>query len=220
MEIPCCSFISNSLWLFFFYLVFTSIRGVYRYCLRKGKDLKATYSQGNDTYACVTGATSGIGKGFAFELASRGFNVLLVSRSESKLKAVQEELKSKYPGLLFDYVVSDFGENQSLQFYEDICAKINKFDIGLLVNNAGIMHIGRFNDIEAQQHLQVMEVNMLPYTMVTRYILPKMMNRNARSGIVMVSSLGIQASCAPVNAIYMATKAFDDSFARGLAYEV
>ena len=65
-----------------------------------------------------------------------------------------------------------------------------------------------------------MEVNMLPYAMVTRFIIPVMMNRNSRSGIVIVSSLGISASCGPLIATYLATKSFDDSFARGLAYEV
>ena len=113
MEIA--SFVSNSLWLLLFSDLFTSFRGVYKSCLRKGNNLKARYSQpGQDTYACVTGATSGIGKGFAFELARRGFNVLLVSRSETKLKSVKDELQSKYPQLHFDYVVADFGSNQSV----------------------------------------------------------------------------------------------------------
>lgn len=61
---------------------------------------------------------------------------------------------------------------------------------------------------------------MLPYALLTRYILPVMMERKARGGIIITSSVGIEMSCSPVNAIYMATKAFNDSFARGLAYEV
>lgn len=151
MEIPGCSFICNTLWLVFFYILFSIVRGLYLYCFRKGKDLRTMYTEeGKDTYACVTGATSGIGKGFAFDLAARGFNILLISRSESKLKKVQEELKSRYNSLKIDYVVADFGSNQSIEFYEKVSSEINKYDIGLLVNNAGIMYIGMFNEISAQ----------------------------------------------------------------------
>ena len=92
--------------------------------------------------------------------------------------------------------------------------------MGLLVNNAGIQHIGKFNTVEADKHLQAMEVNMLPYVMVTRFLLPVMMQRKTRSGVVMVSSLAVHMSCCPINGIYGATKAFDDAFARGLAYSV
>lgn len=60
---------------------------------------------------------------------------------------------------------------------------------------------------------------MLPYAMLARFIIPVMLERNTRSGIIFVSSLGIEMSCTPINAIYMATKAFDDSLSRGLAYE-
>ena len=85
------------------------------YSFRRGRDLIARYAEpGSDTYACVTGATSGIGTGFAVELAERGFNVLLISRSESKLKTVQGELKSRFKEVKFAYEVADFGSSNSI----------------------------------------------------------------------------------------------------------
>lgn len=79
----------SSLWLLFYYLLFYFLRGFYRHCIRRPKNLEVRYSNPNvPVWACVTGATSGIGLVFARELASRGFNILLVSRSEKKLKDV------------------------------------------------------------------------------------------------------------------------------------
>jgi 17beta-estradiol 17-dehydrogenase / very-long-chain 3-oxoacyl-CoA reductase len=49
------------------------------------------------SWAVVTGASDGIGKGIAFALAARGMNIALVSRTASKLQAVADEIKQKYP---------------------------------------------------------------------------------------------------------------------------
>ena len=133
------------LWLLIYYVSFSFLRGVYRHCLRPSKNLKARYSNPNvPVWACITGATSGIGLGFARELARRGFNIILVSRSKKKLEDTQAQLKSQFKGVNFLIRVADFGTDQSLQFYKDLADDISKNDIGLLINNAGIMQIGAF----------------------------------------------------------------------------
>ena len=78
------------LWLFIYYFAFNILRGFYRHCIRPSKNLKARYSNPNlPVWACITGATSGIGLGFARELARRGFNIILVSRTKKKLEDTQ-----------------------------------------------------------------------------------------------------------------------------------
>lgn len=64
----------------------------YKFFFRPGKELRK-YGE----WAVVTGATDGIGKAYAFELAKQGLNVLLVARSEEKLKETAQELRAKYP---------------------------------------------------------------------------------------------------------------------------
>ena len=65
----------------------------YKTLLRGGKNLKKSYGE----WAIVTGATDGIGKAMAFEMAKKGMSVLLVSRTKDKLEACKQELLAKYP---------------------------------------------------------------------------------------------------------------------------
>ena len=67
---------------------------VYRYMIRPRRNLKARY--GEKTWAVITGSTSGIGAGFARQLAEEGFNLVLVSRSRDKLEAQKAELAQKF----------------------------------------------------------------------------------------------------------------------------
>ena len=65
----------------------------------------------------VTGATDGIGKAIVFELAARGFNVVLVSRSIDKLTATAKEIKEMNPGVQTRTLVMDFTEDTSVSAY-------------------------------------------------------------------------------------------------------
>ncbi|ROT78531.1 hypothetical protein C7M84_002736 [Penaeus vannamei] len=96
------------------------------------KDLVGKYGK----WAVVTGSTDGIGKSYAKELASKGMNVLLVSRTKAKLERVAQEISSKY-GVETDIVQADFSEGRSV--YGNIAEHLKGKDIGILVNNVGML---------------------------------------------------------------------------------
>nr|XP_025036710.1 very-long-chain 3-oxoacyl-CoA reductase-like [Pelodiscus sinensis] len=88
----------------------------------------------------VTGATSGIGKAYAHELAKRGLNVVLISRSMPKLKQVAAEIEEQH-GRSTRVVEADF--TQGSEIYASIDAALQGLEIGILVNNVGMTYAPR-----------------------------------------------------------------------------
>merc|ERR1719382_728797 len=78
---------------------------LYAFFFRKGMRL-SRYGE----WAVVTGATDGIGKAYAFELAKKGLSVLLLSRTPEKLQEVQKEIREKYPKVQVEVLPIDFGK--------------------------------------------------------------------------------------------------------------
>ncbi len=108
----------STAYLSLYYLLFHFAAAIYKLCLRRSLDLNRRYSlKGVRVWACITGATSGLGLAFAHELAGRGFNILLVSRSELKLKNTQTQLKEKFKEINTSYIVADLGKDQSVEYY-------------------------------------------------------------------------------------------------------
>lgn len=81
------------------------------------------------------------------------------------------------------------------------------------------MYPGGFLEVSPELTMQTMEVNIFPLALLTRFMLPIMRNRKARSGIINVSSLVSQHNAMPNNAVYGGTKSFDDHFSRCLALD-
>ena len=96
------------------------------------------YGPKGSVWAVVTGATDGIGKAIAFELASRGFNIVLVSRNSDKLTAAAKEIRETNAGIQTRTLVFDFTEDTSLPAYQALAKKVSDIDIAVLVNNVGV----------------------------------------------------------------------------------
>lgn len=186
-------------------------------CIRFGPNLKKRYGKG---YAVVTGGTGGLGLGYAEEFARRGINVLLVSRTESKLKACQADLKKKYPTVEVDYVTADFSNLQP-----DIIAvlqdKFDSLEISCLVNNCGISyhHAERLTDIDDALVDRLIEINVRSLTIITRMILPQMIQRKKGDIINVTSADGTMQTGAPFYAVYSGTKGYVALFSKSLAHE-
>jgi 17beta-estradiol 17-dehydrogenase / very-long-chain 3-oxoacyl-CoA reductase len=108
----------------------------YRHFIRAGKNLRARYG----SYAIVTGATDGIGKAIAMRLAERcGMNLILVSRTESKLKEVANEITQAYPKVQVDTVAIDFSaiDDQSVEKLRQL---VKQYEVGVLINNVGLSY--------------------------------------------------------------------------------
>ncbi|CAB9530888.1 oxooacyl-coA reductase let-767 (Partial), partial [Seminavis robusta] len=141
------------------------LESIYVYFLRPAKDLKKL-----GEWALVTGATDGIGKAYVYALAKRGISVVMVSRTESKLQALKEEMEEKkYDGVSFKYVVvdySNFDETVRNHLYNET----KDLDIGVLVNNVGMSYRypRYFHELKSEEVDQLTELNISSTTWMTK----------------------------------------------------
>uniref|UniRef100_A0A7S2N405 Uncharacterized protein n=1 Tax=Haptolina brevifila TaxID=156173 RepID=A0A7S2N405_9EUKA len=187
---------------------------LYKTLLRPGKNLKKAYGE----WAVVTGATDGIGKAMAFELARKGSNVLFVGRSAEKLKAVLAECAAKYPNVTLKSAVVDFAALSSASA-KSLAEMISGLEVGVLINNVGISYDFPqwYHELTDEEVDRIMTVNMQSVVWMTRAVLPGMRERK-RGAVVNMSS----ASARPPNpllTVYSSTKGFVENFTKSLALE-
>lgn len=161
-------------------------------------------------FALVTGASSGIGKDFVYELAKQGFNLHLVSRDFQKLNKIKDDIESKFGTQVF-VNSKDLSNDQDVN---DLLKEIKFQDIGLLVLAAGYGSSGKFEDLDIENEVSMIDVNCRSVIKICHHFVQ---NRNhfKPRGIVLFGSLvGFQG--VPWTSTYAATKAFIQSFAEGL----
>ncbi|XP_040185057.1 inactive hydroxysteroid dehydrogenase-like protein 1 isoform X2 [Rana temporaria] len=167
-------------------------------------------------WAIVTGATSGIGKAYAEELASHGMNIILVSRNPEKLKKVSEDIAATYK-VKTRFVVADFSLGREV--YPHIKEALRNVEVGILVNNAGVLYDYPeiTTEVPEEKLWEIINVNIGAAVMMVHIVLPGMVQRK-RGAIVNVSS----ATCmkpTPLMNVYASSKSFMDAFSRALNYE-
>jgi short-subunit dehydrogenase len=167
--------------------------------------------------ALITGASAGIGHEFTQQLAARARSLILVARREQKLSELRDELRQQYPNLTVRIRKTDLADLAQLK---ELMAWIDseKIDVDLLINNAGLGDVGPFGTSDPIRNEQIMLVNMVALTSLTRHLLPQMIARKC-GGILNVSS---SAGFLPIPnfAIYAATKAYVTSFSEALRAEL
>ena len=153
-------------------------------------------------WAVVTGASSGIGRAFAEQLAANGLNLVLTSRRADLLDRLGKELADRHE-IEFRPVPVDLGLPDGPAALADAAAGL---DVGLLVSNAGDKLLGDLADLEPGLLAREMQLNATTHLMLTRHFAPRLVQRK-RGGILLVSSLaGLQG--VPSIANYAATKAY------------
>lgn len=136
-------------------------------------------------WAIVTGASSGIGKEFARQLAASGLHLILVARRLPLLEEVGRTLAQEY-GIAYRAVGLDLsGED----FLEALATATRDLDIGLLVSNAGTGNPGEFLSIEPAVLHQVVQLNVLAHLNLAHHFGRRMAGRG-RGGIILVSAMG------------------------------
>lgn len=167
--------------------------------------------------ALITGASAGIGREFARQLAGRAHSLILVARREQKLNELRDELRQQYPNLTVRIRKTDLADLAQLK---ELMAWLDqeKIEVNLLINNAGLGDLGPFATSDPIRNQQMMLLNMVALTSLTRHFLPQMIARK-RGGILNVSS---SAGFLPIPnfAIYAATKAYVTSFSEALRAEL
>jgi short-subunit dehydrogenase len=166
--------------------------------------------------ALITGASGGIGEELARILAAHKHDLVLVARSEAKLKALAEDL-SRAHGVRAQGLAMDLSDPAAPpRLFETL--KAQGIAVDVLVNNAGFGARGAYAEIDYDVEARMIQLNMTALAHLTRLFLPGMIAR--RSGKVL--NLGSTAAFAPgpFMAMYYASKAFVVSFSEALAEEV
>jgi short-subunit dehydrogenase len=167
-------------------------------------------------YALITGATKGIGKAIAEELAKRKIDVLLVARSDNLLKEFAEYLSQKYVVQAYYFKV-DLSEINAAKKIISWC-NLHNFPVSILINNAGYGLGGKLEKYSLREHIELMNVNMIVCVELIYLFLPQLKEQPRAYIMNMASGAAYQA--VPGLNIYAATKAFILSFSRGLRYEL
>ena len=166
--------------------------------------------------ALITGASSGIGEAYAGALAARGMDLILVARSEDKLKALAKQLAEVHSRRV-EVVAADLTHAGAAQKVHAAAAALS-MPVDVLVNNAGFGTAGSFYKLDAARERDEILLNCAAVVDLCHAFLPDMVARGA-GGIINVASMAAFQAL-PTMTVYAATKAFVFSFTEGLRGEL
>ncbi|GAA48336.1 estradiol 17-beta-dehydrogenase 12 [Clonorchis sinensis] len=172
-------------------------------------------------WAVITGASDGIGKAFAQELASDGLDVMLISRSAGKLEALATELRKTY-GVSVKYIAVDFTQEN---IYDDIRKEVDALSsIACLVNNVGMVNVSPM-EFCFEEGMCVDKIhdyiacNCLSMAAMTHIVLPRLVAQKSGAALINLASFtSIQPL--PYISLYTGTKAFVRQLSESLKPEV
>lgn len=167
--------------------------------------------------ALITGASAGIGREFARQLAGRAGSLVLVARRLDRLEELRNELTKKHPNLNVHCRAVDLSQSNQV---DELCVWLEreKIAVDFLINNAGLGDRGSFVTSDPQRVREMLAVNIMALTTLTRALLPGMIEKR-RGAILNVSS---SAGFLPIRklAVYAASKAYVTSFSEAVRGEV
>ena len=170
--------------------------------------------------AMVTGASSGIGEAYAERLAADGWDLVLVARRRDRLEQVAGRLTAAHG---VSAVVLDVDLADSVQL-EALCAESADLPLGMLVNNAALAHYKPFATLPAREAQELVQLNVLAPVMLSRAVIPGMLERAEGAVINVASLLAFSGSWdrpfLPKRAVYAASKSFLLTFTQILAGEL
>jgi short-subunit dehydrogenase len=171
----------------------------------------------DDCNALITGASAGIGREFARQLAGRARSIILAARRDERLTELADQLQREHPTLVVHIRKVDLADLGQLQDFLEWLDR-EKVEIDLLINNAGLGDSGLFAKSNPDRNKEMTDVNVTALTLLTRHLVPQMIAKH-RGGILNVSS---SAGFLPIpgSAVYAATKAYVTSFSEALRAEV
>jgi short-subunit dehydrogenase len=166
--------------------------------------------------ALITGASSGIGLELARLFAADGWDVVLVARSEAKLRELADSL-SRDRGISAGVIVADLAKpDAAADIVKTLTGRGQTIDA--LVNNAGLGVAGAFVATDGRAELEMIQVNCVALTQLTKLLLPGMVARKRGRILNVASTAAFQPG--PLMAVYYATKAYVLSFSEAIADEL
>ena len=166
--------------------------------------------------ALITGASGGIGYELALLFARDGFDCILVARSQDKLKALATRLEQEHHVRTL-VIAKDLSRASAVdEIYEEVTAAGLAVDV--LVNNAGFPVFGLFNETDLKAELEMLQVNVVALTALTKLFLKGMVERRVGRILNLASTAAFLPG--PLMAVYYASKAYVLSFSQALANEL
>ena len=173
-------------------------------------NLKEKYGE----WALITGASSGIGKEFATQLAAKGLHVVLVARRLEKLQLLAKDLETQY-AIKTLVIEADLCNNN---FLATILEKLNVLNISVLINNAGFGTTGPFLEQDIDRQIQMIDLNC-KVPIILAHHFGKAMKEQKKGLIINIASSAAFLPM-PLWSNYAATKAYLMQFSNALAYEL
>lgn len=176
----------------------------------------AAEKTGGGKYALVTGATSGFGYEFAKLFAANGFNLVLVARSEEKLRDLAADLTQTFLIEVLPLAKDLFKPTAAEEIHSTLTAR--NITIDVLVNDAGQGEHGNFLEYDLARDMDMIQLNVTSLVSLTKLFLRDMVARNEGKILQVASLLGKYPT--PLMTVYAATKAFVIAFTEGLIKEL
>ncbi len=165
-------------------------------------------------WALITGASSGIGREFAIQLSKKGLNIIAVGKNEERLAQTVETVKK-----ISDVKIISYAVDLSLQEnVRSLIVDLSKYQIDLLINNAGFGLYGEFTELELSDIEKMIEVNIKTLTVLS-HVFSKQMIARKFGGIINIASVAGHIPL-PYFSAYAATKAYVYNFSLGLWAEL
>lgn len=168
------------------------------------------------SFALITGASKGIGKSIALQLAANKKDLLLIARSEQQLQELATDVQKKY-GIKAYYLSMDLSRQEASRHVFNWCSE-NGYDVDMLINNAGYGLSGSFERYTLEEHVNMMQLNMNVVVEMTYLFLPQLKKQPKAYILNIASSAAYQAI--PYLSLYAASKSFVLQFSRGLHHEL
>jgi len=195
--------------------------GVWRHVLRPRKPLKHRYGvAGVEPWVLITGGASGIGKGYALELAREGFNIYIVDKNRSECQSTQKEIQ-RAAGVASEFMIYDFGglanPQEAQNFMGNLRCGMQGKDLAVLINNVAEFQHEEFADVSLETIYRASNVNCHAQAVLTNAFLNQLISRPARSCIVSVGTNAAEP-CNPRYrfALYGATKSYNHILSSGI----
>ena len=168
-------------------------------------------------FALITGASRGIGRALALGLAQRGYDLLVVARSADQLAELAREVQASYQRQT-QALALDLTQPAAAAAVAAWAARQAPEGLAVLVNNAGYGLWGRFEQLNLEEQLNMLQLNLTLPVQLTYALLPLL--RQASKGYILNVASTAAYQAVPSLTVYAASKAFILSFSRGLRYEL
>jgi uncharacterized protein len=165
--------------------------------------------------ALVTGASSGIGADLARELARDGHDLVLAARTMAPMEILAAELAALGTGTVI--IPADLSQPGGAAALAN-AIEARGLTVDVLINNAGLGAVGRFDQADPRRIGDMLQVNIVALTELTRLLLPGMVTRRRGKVMLVASTAAFQPG--PNMAVYFATKAYVLSLGEAIAYEL